>query len=118
LAQPRVMAEFDTMTSIERTLEALRYSLTLLEYRTGANGWIRAWAISTLRIFIFALFPLSALLIIVHLLLPIAAGLEGVFQHFELATKSLFWGTVNLVCTMILIAAAISFLAIFIRSRA
>ena len=103
------------MSAAERSIEAMRYSFALLEYRMGRNGWIRAWAISTLRVFFFVVIPLIGVLLIVWLCVPLASGLAGIFQSLEVATKSLFWSTVYIILSMVVIASMIAILGTVVR---
>ena len=114
LPQPRVAVDFHCMSAAERSIEAMRYSFALLEYRMGRNGWICAWAISTLRVF-FVVIPLIGVLLIVWLCVPLASGLAGIFQSLEVATKSLFWSTVYIILSMVVIASMIAILGTVVR---
>lgn len=115
LKEPRVDPEFGRMGSFERAVESLRYNLSLVEYRLGRNGWIRAWATTTLRILIFILLPLTGALIVLGLFVPAAAAIAAILGFVEAATKSLLLATIYCVLTLIIVAAVISAVAVVVR---
>ncbi len=115
LGQPKVARDFSRMTVVERTLEALRYNLALLEYRLGSNGWLRAWTISTLRVLLLFVIPVCALSILIAALVPAAAGLSAVFASLHVATEHMFWTVIFAIATCFAVAAAIALGGVMFR---
>ena len=108
LRQPKVDPDFGRMGAFVRAIESLRYNATLVEFRMGQNGWVRAWAIATLRILVFILLPLTAALVLLGILVPVAAEIAAIFGYVEDATNSLMWATINFAVTLLVVAAVIA----------
>ena len=102
------------MGALERSIESLRYNASLVEFRLGQNGWVRAWAIATLRILIFVLLPLTGALVLLGFLVPAAAAIAAIFGYLEAATKSLLWATIYFAVTLLVVAAVIAAIRIAI----
>ncbi len=90
LEPPRVDEDFDRMTRAGRTLEALRYGLSLLEHAAASSGWLRAWLVLWLRLAWLTAVPAAAAGLIVLLLTPMAAGLAELAASAEQAAASTF----------------------------
>ena len=115
LCKPKVEPDFSRMSLAERTIESLRYNLALLEYRLGSNGWLRAWALSTLKVLLFLLVPRAAIMVLLAALVPAAAGLALILSSVESASKSLFWAVVYITFTLVVVASVISLIPILFR---
>jgi hypothetical protein len=103
-----VAADFDLMSLPARTIELLRYGVVLVEYRIAPDGFVRAWASSTLRVLIFVMFPVIAIFILVTVLVPIFGDIAQICQSLEVAAHSLFMAVVWLILTVFLIAVLIA----------
>ncbi len=117
LNEPTIDPDFTRMNTSERVIESLRYNVSLLEYRLGANGWVRAWAIATLRMLIFVLLPLIAGSAVLGMLVPAFAAIAVIGGYLETATKSLLLAATYCVLTMAIFAAVISAIKTFRRSQ-
>jgi hypothetical protein len=112
LSEPRVEKHFDQMGAIEAALSAITYQITVLEYRLGPNGWIRAWMLAALRILVFFIIPVIAFLIGLGFLVPAAAGVASLFHHVQDATQSIFWSVVFITATAAMVAALLGLLPV------
>lgn len=115
LRQPTLSADFDRMSILERTLHAMEYQARVLEFRLGSNGWIRAWMLASLRILLFLIIPLSALLIGLAFLVPAAEGASSFFAATEAATHHALWTVINCILTMVAVALGIGLLSTLFR---
>jgi hypothetical protein len=117
LAPPALSRDFEQMGRLEQTLHALEYQVRVLEFRMAANGWLRAWILSSLKILMFVLVPVVAFLIALSFLVPAAAGTSSFLHYTELATQSAFWTVVYGILTMVGLAFGVGLLGILIRLR-
>jgi hypothetical protein len=117
LASPELSRDFERMGWLEQTLHAIEYQVRVLEFRMAANGWLRAWILSSLKILIFVLVPVVAFLIALSFLVPAAAGMSSFLHYTELATQSAFWTVVYGILTMTGLAFGVGLLAILKRLR-
>lgn len=106
IEEPEVDPEYDQMPGGLRVVESLRYITALLEYNAAANGWFRAWLLLWVRVVLLLLVPSVAMLVLLAVLQPMAAGLAAVAISFEQTTRSLLVGLVYL----IIFGAIIAFL--------
>jgi hypothetical protein len=117
LTPPTLSAEFEQMGRLEQTLHALEYQIRVLEFRISANGWLRAWILTSLKILLLVLVPVTAFLIALSFLVPAAAGVSSFLHYTELAAQSAFWTVIYGVLTMIGLALGVGFFAILLRLR-
>jgi VIT1/CCC1 family predicted Fe2+/Mn2+ transporter len=115
LRRPALSADFNRMTIVERTLHALEYQARVLEFRLGANGWIRAWMLASLRILLLVVIPLAAFLIGLAFLVPAASGVANFFIATESATQHALWTVIYGILTMLAVAFGIGLFATLVR---
>ncbi len=115
LRQPTLSREFDQMSIIERTLHAMEYQARVLEFRLGANGWIRAWMLASLRILLFVVIPLAAFLVGLAFLVPAATGVSSFFAATESATQHAMWTVIYGILTMAALAFGIGLFVTVVR---
>jgi di/tricarboxylate transporter len=109
--------EFEQMGRLEQTLHALEYQIRVLEFRISANGWLRAWILTSLKILLFVLVPVAAFLIALSFLVPAAAGVSSFLHYTELAAQSALWTVIYGVLTMIGLALGVGLFAVLLRLR-
>ncbi len=117
IPRPRVASDFATAPVALRIVEALRYSLALVDYRIEPGGWLRAWLILFIKMFLFVAVPMAFWGLLVWLLVPIIMGMVSISQSVAMiaqslanACGSLFWGLVYLLLAMIVLALLLAFL--------
>jgi len=115
LPPPTTPDDFDELSTMRKTIASLGYFVGVVEYRLSPNGWLRAWMILGLRIFLFFAVPMFILAGVVWLFVPVFLGLMSLSQslshialHLERACQSLFMAVVWLVATILLVAAIAS----------
>jgi hypothetical protein len=117
LTAPTLSVEFAQMERLEQTLHALEYQIRVLEFRISANGWLRAWILTSLKILLFFLVPVAAFLIALSFLVPAAAGVSSFLHYTELAAQSALWTVIYGVLTMIGLAFGVGLFCILMRLR-
>jgi hypothetical protein len=117
LTAPTLAAEFEQMGLLEQTLHAFEYQIRALEFRIAANGWLRAWVLTSLKILLFVLVPVAAFLIALSFLVPAAAAVSSFLHYTELAAQSALWTVIYCVLTMIGLAFGVGLFAILLRLR-
>ncbi len=91
LSEPRVDPDLLTLPTIPRVLEVFRYNAVCLEFALGRSGWLRGWALSSLRILFFSVLPLSAAVLVMLMLVPIFGSLAAIFESITSSAKSVFF---------------------------
>jgi hypothetical protein len=115
LRPPALSPHFAQMSLLERSIHAIEYQARVLEFRLGPNGWIRAWILVSLRILIFLIVPVTAFLIALGFLVPMAAGVSEFFLHTETAAQSALWTVIYGTLTLVMFAFGLGLLRVAVR---
>jgi hypothetical protein len=107
LDAPKVMADFHQVSMPVRMLETLRYSVALVEYRVGPNGWLRAWLFLWLGLLLCVLVPLGAVGALLWLLVPLFQIIAEIAHSLESACGSLLWAAVYVAGILAIVAVVI-----------
>lgn len=108
VASPRVDGAFAEMSLVPRTLESLRYSMFLLEYKVSPNGWLRAWLLLWIRLVVLLVIPAVGAALLLEVLVPVFARLAEIAAYTHAAAKSAFYAFCWLIAIIILLAAFIA----------
>ena len=91
LREPRVDPALPTLATIPRVLEVFRYNAACLEFALGRSGWLREWLLSSLRVLLFAVLPLIAVVLVMMTLVPIFGSLAAIFESIKSSARSTFF---------------------------
>lgn len=112
VAKPRIAADFDQLSELQRITESLRHALLEFEYAVAPGGFLRGWLRFNLLILAILFIPM------VLLIPPITIAIEA----FESWTEMLFQAAVNilyatlvLLLTLAIIATPILFALVKLR---
>jgi hypothetical protein len=117
LTRPLADDEFELLTWPIQVGEALRYNLACLEYAIAGNGWLRAYLWLNLRLLLFVLIPITAVLIILSFTTPVFSEIADIFGFIEASSKSLLMATVYLLITLVIVSGIIAAIVAFLRRK-
>jgi hypothetical protein len=116
LSEPRVDPALLTLPTIPRVLEVFRYNAACLEFALGSSGWLRGWALSSLRVLFFAVLPLSAVVLVMLMFVPIFGSLATIFESITSSARSLFFTIVWVTGILVLVPVVVGLIGV-IRKR-
>ena len=117
LARPLVDEEFEELAWPARIGEVLRYNLACLEYAIAGNGWLRAYLWLNLRLLLFVLIPITAVLIILSFTTPVFSAIADIFGFIEASSKSLLMATVYLLITLVIVSGVFAAIVALLRRK-
>lgn len=104
---PRVAEDFDRMGHLPRAVECLRYSSLRFEHALSPNNWLRALALTMIRLALLVVIPLLAVYIVTLPLAWISGSLAVIAMQIEAMAKSMF-NTVLYTAETVVVAWAVA----------
>lgn len=104
LPRPQVAEDFESMGSLERVWESLRYNLLSLEYSLSPRGGLRQWFKLNLGLLLLVGLPVA---ILAPVAVYVLSKMETAGGHFERLTGHLFAGLENIFYSLLTLVAAL-----------
>lgn len=117
LIPPRVDDEFERFSVAGQVAETVRYTLASLEYALAPSGWLRAYLWLNLRLLLFFLVPLVAILIVLWATEPVFGSFAKILAYLEAGAHSVMMTVIWIVLALLISITSVSLLIVARRWR-